>query len=405
MYMRRSLETSFLALSKQFPALLLTGPRQVGKTTMLQKIKEKGRASVTLDDMSIRSLAIEDPNLFLEQFPPPLMIDEIQYAPQLLPVIKMRIDRDHAPGAYWLTGSQQFQMMKGVSETLAGRVAVIDLLGLSLKEKSGLAGKEAPFIPSLDIRPTARKALHTPTSIFGEIWRGSFPALSANPGTDWSVFYGSYLQTYLHRDIRDLAQVGDLEQFSRFIKACAARTGQLLNIADLARDVDINMATAKRWMSMLVASFQVFLLPPFHSNITKRLVKTPKLYFVDTGLCSYLTGWSSPATLREGAMSGAIFETFVVIEILKSHLFCARRPSLYFFRDRDGREIDLLIEQDNKLYPVEIKRNATVRKEWVQSFPLIDRFSQKRGAGAVVCLVENTVPIDRSSRAIPVSGI
>jgi uncharacterized protein len=405
-YRHRTLEGRIDELSAQFPALLVTGARQVGKTTLLRHIADKDRRYVALDDPTLRELAVTDPKLFLDRFSPPLLIDEIQYAPGLLPYLKLRIDARRDPGAFWLTGSQQFQMMKGVSETLAGRVAVINLLGFSQRERLGQGWDTEPFLPDAEVlKRRGAVAIKGEKALYKAIWTGGFPALVTDEATDRDVFFSSYLQTYLQRDVRDLAQVGSIEAFTRFVRACAARTAQLLNLSDLARDVDISVPTAKSWLSVLVASCQVFLLQPYHTSVTKRLVKTPKLYFLDTGLCAYLTGWASPATLAAGAMRGAIFETHVVAEILKSWWHQARHPQLYFYRDRDGREIDLVFDVDGKLWPVEIKHAATVRREWAAPFAALDRLKKPVGAGAVVCLTSDDVPVTQGLTALPVGTL
>jgi hypothetical protein len=296
MYYQRSLKKVWLKASKQFGVLLLTGPRQAGKTTFLKHICPAGRTYVTLDDPPTRALAREDVGLFVERFAPPLLIDEIQYAPNLMPYIKMAVDTSGKRGQFWLTGSQQFLMMKNISETLAGRVAILNILGFSQRERDRSNLDIKPLLPekrALSARLSYAKKPNL-KQIYKNIWLGSFPALIAGPAKNRELYYGSYIQTYLQRDVRDLTQVGDETAFLKFIRACAARTGQLLNLAELAKDADISIPTAKKWLSILRASFQIFLLQPYYSNITKRLIKTPKLYFLDTGLCSYLTEWTSP---------------------------------------------------------------------------------------------------------------
>ncbi len=403
-YHARTLEDGVLEASEQLPVLLLTGPRQVGKTTLLRHLCENNRSYVTLDDPTRRELATADPALFLQRFPPPVLIDEVQYAPQLLPHIKMEVDRDPTPGRFWLTGSQHFLAMRDVTESLAGRVAIVNLLGFSTREADERDIRLSPFLPTSD-RLTERVRSARPTNLehtFNTIWTGSFPALIAGPVRDRDLFCASYLQTYLQRDVRDLAQVGNQESFVRFLRAAAARTGQLVNLSDLARDVDVSVPTAKSWLSILEDSFQVLLLRPYHTNVTKRLVKTPKLFFLDTGMASYLTKWSSPATLAAGALSGPIFETFVVTEIVKSFWHRMRRPAIYFYRDRDGREVDLVIEHDGRLHGVEVKLGASPGRRWARTFAPLGRLDLPVGECAVVSLAPELVPLDESVWAVPV---
>lgn len=384
---------------------MLTGPRQVGKTTFLQHICESERSYITLDDPPTRAVANDDPGLFMKRFEPPVLIDEIQYAPGLMPYIKMAVDAGKKTGQYWLTGSQQFLMMRGISESLAGRVAILNLLGFSGRERSRSGLKVEPFLPEKVMLKGRLKYAKKPNlkQIYKEIWQGSFPALIAGAAKNKNLYYSSYLQTYLQRDVRDLTQVGDEISFLKFLRACAARTGQLLNLSDIAKDTDISIPTARKWLSILQASFQIHLLEPYHSNLTKRLIKTPKLYFLDTGLCSYLTEWASAETLEAGAMSGAIFETHVFAEILKSYWHRGLSPALYYYRDKDGKEIDFLIERNQILYPVEVKKSASPKKEWVKSFGAVHKFKKQVGHGAVVCMVEKALPIDERNDAVPVT--
>lgn len=406
-YEKRTLESFFVQATSQFPAMLLTGARQVGKTTFLQHLKEEGRSYITLDDPLARDLAREDPRLFLQRFTPPVLIDEIQYAPQLLPAIKMEVDRHRSPGMFWLTGSQHFSVMKGVSESLAGRVGIVELLGLSYRERIGQSEQSRPFLPNPE---HFRASEQTPTplklkDLYGIVWRGSLPAIALSEAMDRDLFYGSYVQTYLQRGVRDLTQVGDETTFLRFLRTAAARTGQLVNFADLARDADVAPNTAKKWLSILQSSGIVYLLEPYHTNITKRMLKTPKLYFLDTGLCSYLTEWTSPETLEAGAMSGAILETWVIGEILRSWQHNGRRAPLYYYRDKDRREIDLLIVQDGTVYPVEIKKTASPGRDIARHFQLLKNFELELGPGAVICLAEQALPLTERTWTVPAWAI
>lgn len=403
-YLPRTMRRCWLEASEQFPVVLLTGPRQVGKTTLLRHLCTKSRRYVTLDDPNDRALATEDPGLFLQRYEPPLLIDEIQYAPQLLPYLKMAADTLRKPGLFWLTGSQQFVMMQGVAETLAGRVGILNLLGFSLRERLQLELNVPAFLPMPD-RITSRERSAGKLSlaqIYHAIWTGSFPGLVAGPASNRDLFYSSYVQTYLQRDVRDLAQVGNEATFLRFIKACAARTGQLLNYSDLARDADVSVNTAKNWLSILQTSFQVVLLQPFHSNLTKRLIKRPKLYFVDTGLCAYLAEWSSPETLEAGAMSGAILETFVFSELIKSWWHRGLQPQLYYYRDKDGVEIDFVFLQDGKAYPVEVKKSASPGTESVRAFDSLARAGVPVDSGAVLCFCKDRLPLKANINRLPI---
>lgn len=395
---------SVAAAARSFPVLLLTGARQVGKTTLLREIGAAGRRYVTLDDPLALRLAREDPALFAQSWPPPVLIDEVQYAPQILPFIKMAVDARRRPGDYWLTGSQPFHLMQGVSESLAGRVAVLSLLGLSRRELLRL-GRPGAFLPTpLRLRAlqgaAVRADLH---ALYAHIWRGSFPALATQPSMSRDLFFGSYLQTYLQRDVRDLARVGDQTAFLRFVRAAAARTAQLLNMADLARDADIAPNTAKHWLAVLEASGIVSLLQPWHSNVTKRLVKTPKLHFLDTGLAAYLTQWSSPQTLEAGAMSGPIFESWVFGEILRSHAHAGSGAAMYYFRDKDQREVDLLIEADGHLHPIECKKSASPGRDALAGTSALAHHGAALGPGAVICMVPEVVPLQAEPRvsAVP----
>jgi uncharacterized protein len=332
-----------------------------------------------------------------------------------LPYIKMSIDENRVPGNFWLTGSQQFALMKGVHETLAGRIGIINLLGFSLQEIQNRTQKSEVFLPQSKLL-TKRSKIAINLSlqdIYRIIWQGSFPGMWTlnadnnqpaiqSKNMDRDLFYSSYVQTYLQRDIRDLINISDADKFLRFLRAVAARTGQLLNMADMARDVGISPMTADNWLSLLKASGIVYLLEPYPNNITKRLIKTPKLYFLDTGLCAYLTEWPSPETLGVGAMSGAILETFIFTEILKSFWHNGKKAPLYYYRDKDKKEIDLLIVQGDTIYPLEFKKTANPNKHVVQHFSVLNKLKKPIGSGGVICLVSTMLPITDETNAIPV---
>lgn len=399
----RTLQATIRQVSKVFPVLLLTGARQVGKTTLLESCAEPTRGYVTLDDPQEAALARTDPALFFQRHPPPLIVDEIQYAPELFRTIKLLVDKLRRPGLFWLTGSQKFHLMQGVSESLAGRLAVLDLLGLSQAEINQRAERVEPFLPTAAWLQQARlhaKPLPLP-ALYERIWRGAFPRVALDAQMPRDLFYNAYLQTYLQRDVRDLTRVGDERVFLQFLRAAAARTGQLLNYADLARDVDIDPKTAKAWLAILETSGVVYLLQPYHNNISKRLLKTPKLYFLDTGLCAYLTQWSSPQTLEAGAMTGAILENWLLVEIIKSWWHNGLNPNLWFYRDKEQREIDLLLEQDNTLYPIEFKKTASPTLAAAQHFAVLTKLDKQVGHGAVICLRETDIPLAREVDAIP----
>jgi len=397
MYIHRTLERDFLKTSEHFKIILVTGMRQIGKTTFLKHVAEPGRKYVTLDNPKDLLLAREDPALFLQRYAPPVLIDEIQYAPELFPYLKMAVDGSEQRGQFWLTGSQSFLLMKGITESLAGRIAILEMGGFSLYELQGKAEHQMPFFPSEDRKSILQKM--SVDALFKVIWGGSFPDIARHSA--WLKFYNAYTQTYLERDVRQLEKIGNTLSFLKFLKAAAARTSQELNLAELARDADVAPNTAKVWLSILEASQVIFLLRPFYKNVSKRLIKAPKLYFTDTGLCSYLTEWTSPETLATGAFAGPIFETFVVNEIRKSFLHNGIEPQLYFYRDQSKQEIDLIISHNSKLYPVEIKKTANPLKDDVKSFATFRSLGLDVGYGNLICLTDAMRPLTSTAAALP----
>lgn len=402
-YIPRTLEKVVSEVTKEYPVVLVTGPRQVGKTTMLQKLMEgTDRGYVSLDDLNERNLAKTDPELFLQLHKPPVLIDEVQYAPELFTYIKMHVDRNRVPGSFWLTGSQVFKLMRGVQESLAGRVAVLSLTSLSQAEICN--GQMEPFtvdMKSLEIRKKERKHADT-RDIFGRIFKGSMPAIVSGQNSNPQIFYSSYLTTYIERDVKELSDSIDSLKFLHFITAVAARCSQMLNVADIARDADINQKQAKDWLGILETLGIIFYLHPYSNNLLKRLVKTPKLYFYDTGLVCYLTKWSSPETLESGAMNGAILENYVVAEIMKTYLNSGREPFVYYYRDKDAKEIDVVLEHDGVLNPIEIKKTSNPGTELIRVFDLLNRSSTPRSKGAVICMKPELSVIDRENYIVPI---
>ena len=404
MYRYREAEATLLSLMRQFKVVLVTGARQVGKTTMLQHVLPENFRYVTLDDPRAGVLAREDPVLFFDANRLPVAADEIQRVPELFQQVKFLVDQSPEMGRVVLTGSQTFHLMQGVSESLAGRVAILEMTGMSLRELTGCGGR-GPYVPS-EVGDDGRCESPEGLDLWATIHRGSMPRLM-DPSVSWDAFYTGYVRTYLERDVRDLITVKDEASFYHFLVACAARTGRLVNHSALARDAGVDTKTAQSWLSVLQASGVVRLLRPFWSNATKRLTKTPKLYFTDTGLACHLLGWSSPETLRRGAMAGHVFETFVVGEVVKSYLNAGGDArNVHFYRDARQREIDLIIQEGRVLHPVEIKTSATVTREAAAGFSVLaDVGDYDVGAGAVICQTREPYPVTATVKAVPVWSI
>jgi predicted AAA+ superfamily ATPase len=380
--------------------------RQVGKSFLLNAMKEEGRKYVSLDDFNLREFAKRDPGLFLETYSPPVIIDEIQYAPELFTYIKIIVDGNpKRKGMFWLSGSQQFNLMRGVHETLAGRIAILQMSGLSHREIAGNAGQAVPFLPSFDLLksdlPVKRPSVE---DVYRLIWRGFYPEIVDNPNINRDTFYKGYVQTYIERDVRDDLGDGNALGFYDFIRVIAARTGNLLNYADIARDCDINVKTAKKWLETLVRAGIVYLLEPYSKNISQRVIKTPKIYFLDTGLCAYLTRWDTPEALMNGAMSGAFLETFALAEILKSYRNCGKEENIYFYRDGNAKEIDFVIEKNMALYPIEVKKSASPKESDVKNFSQLSN-SANIETGALLCFYPTALPLNRQVLSIPVWSI
>lgn len=403
MYIKRHLEKIVTKAESMFGAVLVTGARQVGKTTLLRTVKSD-IPFLTLDDPILLASAIDEPGTFFLSSPPPIFVDEIQYAPGLFRYIKMILDAEKKKGQFYLSGSQQFHMMKNVGESLAGRIGILNLMGVSLREVQGI-DFHTPFLPTQDY--LSERGKQAKPVDYQEIWRiihrGSMPEMIADSSQDWQLYYAAYTKTYLERDVRELTQVGDEVKFLRFMTAIASCTGQLLNQASIARDIGVSQPTVERWLSILRASNLVYFLEPYHNNVMKRAIKTPKVYFLDTGLAAYLTRWSTPEVLQNGAMAGAFFETFVVSEVLKSYTNAGiLEPPLFFYRDKDQNEIDLLVYENMTLYPIEIKKHADPRRDDVKAFELLDRIQGVRhGPGGVVCMYGSVVTLKGEDVTIP----
>lgn len=404
MYIERHIDYVIKECLKQFPIILVTGPRQVGKETLLKYICNNFEY-VTFDDPIVLTEAIEETNLFLKNNEPPLLIDEVQYAPQIFRYLKMYVDKNRVKGSFALTGSQAFELMKGVSETLAGRMAIVELRGLSLREIHNVQFYQ-PFIPSENYINERKKHLVDYKTLWQTIHRGSMPELQ-DQDINWQRYYASYVKTYIEKDVRQIINITDELKFTKFLTALAVRCGELLNINALANEVEISSDTIKRWLSILQTSGIIYLLEPYSNNMLKRVVKTPKVYFYDSGLVCYLARWTSADTARTGAQAGNIYENFIVAEILKSHFNAGKTiSSIYFYRDRDQREIDLVIEEDGKLYPVEIKMTGNPTKAMGKNFKALDNIPNKeRQPGIILCQYERKTYLANDIIALPIEYI
>lgn len=403
-YILRAMEGLVLQTAREYSAVLVTGPRQVGKSTMLEHVLNQvgdGVERVSLDDLTERQLAVSDPAMFFQVHQPPVMVDEVQYAPELFPQIKTLVDKGAPAGSFWLTGSQQFRLMELAGESLAGRVAILPLSSLSQGENDHSFAAPFPFDLAYWKQREKRLPAKSVIDLFGEMHRGAMPAIDSGKYSNLNVFYGSYVQSYIERDVRRLLGQVDALQFADFMRAVAARCSQMLNMASIAQDVGIRPDKAKAWLSVLEKSGIVFLLHPYSNNQLKRTVKAPKLYCHDSGLVSYLTRWPDAKTMEAGAASGALMENFVVSEVWKSYLNAGIEPPLYYYRDHDGKEIDLVIECDGELHPVEIKKTASPNLAMVKAFGVLDRLLVPRGQGAVICASEKVSALDSDTLVIP----
>jgi len=358
----RILEHTIRRAMRTFPAILITGPRQSGKTTLLTNRFSKTHRFVSIENPDVRARLLDDPIGFLKAHPPPVILDEIQYVPELLHYIKTAIDEDRKPGQWLLSGSQNFALMQGVSQTLSGRIAIVNLLPFSLGESIGSGKRDYSIDEILSQVFSAKGHRFTPVSYALADWilRGSYPEIRNNPRVDRQLWCASYIQTYLERDVRQMVNVGDLNTYARFLRICAARTGQILNLSEISRDVGVSVPTIKKWISILEASYQIYLLHPHFRNFGKRIIKSPKIYFLDPAIASFLMGLHNREPLLNGPMMGHLFETAVISEWVKAFYHRGEKPELYYWRSKSGLEIDLLIDRNNRLFPLETKASATL---------------------------------------------
>ncbi len=403
MYISRELERKFLSMNQVFKAVLVTGARQVGKSTMLKHLaRESDRAYVTLDSVRDRELAQKDPVLFLQTYRPPVLIDEVQKAPELFEAIKVICDATNEKGLFWLTGSQSKKLLKQAGDSLAGRVCILKMYSLSVREQLGLQPKEP-----LDFSYTAlmQRQRYFPANnihdTFERIWRGGMPDVQMLDEEQLQEYFSSYIETYLMRDAVEDNGITNTVGFRKFLRACAAFNGQLLNYTDLAASAEINLQTAKEWVRILQNMGIIYLLEPYANNELKRMIKTPKLYFCDTGLCAYLSMWTTKDTLMNGAVSGHYYENHILMELVRNYAYGKEKANLTFYRDTHQKEVDIFLEESGMIHPFEIKKAAHPDRKEVKKFELIEKSNLKRGPGGIICMCDSPFPIDELNTYIP----
>ncbi len=402
-YIPRELERKVIKSNGFFKAVLVTGARQVGKTTMLKHLAEgTERKYVSMDNAMARELAQSDPVLFFQTYKPPILIDEVQKAPELFEQIKIICDETDEPGLIWLTGSQQYQMMEKVRETLAGRIAIFELFSLSQREKAQIVyDEELDFsLEKLQARQR-RVGKNDVIKVFRHIWEGGMPQLQGADDEMRQEYFNSYIDTYLMRDVAEAGGITDTVRFRKFLAGCAALVSEQVNYSTLAESADISNPTAKEWLRVLQGLHIVYLLEPYSNNALKRLTKTPKLYFCDTGLCAYLSMWLTPDVLMNGAASGHYYENYVVMELVRNYKYARSKANLTYYRDSNSKEIDVFVEENNIIHPLEIKKSASPDRREVKKYGILDKAELTRGTGGLVCMCEEPVPIDEKNCFIP----
>ena len=402
-YIKRELERKFLEINKLFKAVLVIGARQVGKSTMLKRLAmEQNRTIVTMDDDYLRELAKNDPRLFFQTYKPPILIDEIQKAPELLETIKILCDESDERGLFWLTGSQRKKIMERSQESLAGRLGILHLYGLSQREKAAMLNP-APLDFSMDCLMRRKEFLpdNDINNVYDHIWKGGYIDIQNATAEQAQVYYQSYIDNYLIADAVNDEGISDIQGFKHFIRACAALAGNLVNYKTLGESSGVSEVTAKKWLGILQDMDIIYLLEPYSNNELQRLVKTPKLYFCDTGLCAFLTRWLTMDSLRDGAFSGHLYENYVVMELVKNYAYARESALLTFYRDANAKEIDIFVEENGKIHPLEIKKSANPDKREIKKFDVINKTSLERGVGGIICMFPRPFPIDCNNSLIP----
>ena len=402
-YINRELERKFLSMNKAFKAIMVTGARQVGKSTMLKRLAEnEKRTYVNFDNLRDRELATRDPGLFFQMYKPPILIDEAQKAPNIFEYIKTVCDESEQKGLFWLTGSESKKLLKEARDSLAGRICILKMYSLSQREKMGKIGLSGIQFSLQGLFERAKNFnANNILDVYTHIWQGGMPATINMNDEQRMEYYDSYIETYLMRDAVDDNGISDTEGFRRVLRACAAFVGNLINYSDLAQAGNVSVPTAKEWVKILQSMGIIYLLEPYSNNELKRIVKTPKLYFCDTGLCAYLSMWTSMETLMNGAVSGHYFENYVVTEFLKTYSYSKDKVNLTFYRDSNQKEIDMILEENGILHPLEIKKSSTPEKQAINSFYLLEKSSMKIGDGGIVCMTDFPFPIDEYNNYIP----